>query len=684
MSLPREINADDFESKHRYERLQAGLDLLDQGITVIDAKLHMVAWNKTFLTLLDFPTDMAFVGAPFESFIRYNAERGEYGPGDIDELVRVRVDAARTFQPHYTERQRPDGRTLAIRGEPILNHGFVTLYTDVTEQRRYEQLIEEQTIELNDRVRARTHDLEAANEGLRYAARENQRINTALRLSEARMRMVTDNVAALIGYFDRSQIYSFANLRHSDWFGREHDDIIGRPLREIVGRHTYQQVEPYVRRALGGEYVAFEIESPDRQGRVRNVRCTFVPDVDSGGSVIGCYVLAVDVSEQKRAEAGLREAQKMEAIGQLSGGMAHDFNNILTVIIGNLRALESECTADLAVRTHIPPALRAAQRGAELVKRLLTIARQQPLERAPVDVGALILGMSALLRSSLPESIELRTRIGSSTGPGEVSVWAMSDPGQLENALINLALNSRDAMPAGGVLEIACARAVLAADARREFGLDERHYVEIVVSDTGCGMDEATQARAFDPFFTTKAFGRGSGLGLSMVRGFVQQSGGAIVLHSKADSGTSIHLYLPAVESPATPVSADDAEDGERNLGLVLLVEDDADVRAVVRDMVISLGYTVIEAENGVEALELVGSLVDIKHVLSDMVMPGGLDGHTLAWRIRETNPDVGLVLMSGYAGPGPGETESQLRVPFLNKPFSVSQLRSALKRSLA
>lgn len=683
MSLPRDFSVDEFESTHRYERLQAGLDLLDQGITVIDANLRMVAWNRTFLTLLDFPTDMAYVGAPFDSFIRYNAERGEYGPGDIDELVRVRVDAARTFQPHYTERQRPDGRTLAIRGEPILNHGFVTLYTDITEQRRYEQLIEEQTIELNDRVRARTQELEAANEGLRYAARENQRINTELRLSESRMRMVTDNVAALIGYFDRNQIYSFANLRHSDWFGRDRDEIIGRPLREIVGWHTYQQVEPYVRRALGGEYVAFEIESPDRHGRVRNVRCTFVPDVDAGGTVIGCYVLSVDVSEQKRAEAGLREAQKMEAIGQLSGGLAHDFNNILTVIIGNLRALENERTGDQAVAAHIPPALRAAQRGAELVKRLLTIARQQPLERAPVDIGALILGMSALLRSSLPESISLRTRIGSSSGAGEVAVWAISDPGQLENALINLSLNSRDAMPDGGILEIACSRAALDAKLRQELGLDDRQFVEIVVSDTGCGMDELTQARAFDPFFTTKAFGRGSGLGLSMVRGFVQQSGGAVVLHSKPERGTSIHLYLPAVESPAASAIAEDDATGERHLGLVLLVEDDADVRTVVRDMVISLGYTVIEAENGIEALELVGSLVDIKHVLSDVVMPGGLDGHTLARRIRETNPDVGLVLMSGYAGSDLGDVERDARMPFLTKPFSTAQLQSALKRSL-
>lgn len=157
----------------RFQRLQAGLDLLDQGITVIDSELKMLAWNRTFLSLLEFPPEMAYVGASFESFIRYNAERGEYGDGDVDAQVRVRVNAARAFQPHYTERQRPDGRTLAIRGEPIGQHGFVTLYTDITEQRRYEQLMENQNVELEQKVRSRTRELELANHDLRYASREN-------------------------------------------------------------------------------------------------------------------------------------------------------------------------------------------------------------------------------------------------------------------------------------------------------------------------------------------------------------------------------------------------------------------------------------------------------------------------------------------------------------------------------
>lgn len=651
---------------------------------MIDSDLKMVAWNQTFLILLDFPSEMAFVGAPFESFIRYNAERGEYGPGEVEAQVRVRVEAARAFQPHYTERQRPDGRTLAIRGEPIVDHGFVTLYTDITEQRHYQHLIEQQNAELDTKVTARTRELEVANSDLRHAARENQRIATALRRNEERTRMITDNVAALIGYFDKNQIYGYANLRHADWFGRGRETLLGSHVMDIVGADTYAQIEPYIRRALTGETVSFEYASRRSDHEVMHARSTLVPERDTSGAVRGCYVLAIDVTEQKRAEATVREVQKMEAIGQLSGGLAHDFNNILTVIIGNINALKQTLPQDGTVERHADPALRAAQRGAQLVRRLLAIARQQPLEAHPVDVGALVHGIVPLLRGSLPESISIRTRSGSSPRPSGISFHALTDPGQLENALINLALNARDAMPEGGTLEIRYDRLKVAPRRSPTQGLATGDYIEIVVADSGHGMDLSVQARAFDPFFTTKRFGQGSGLGLSMVQGFVHQSGGQVSLTSAPGTGTSVRLLLPAAQAQPPTTIGPSAQDtrAEATEQLVLLVEDDADVRNIVRDQITASGYAVIEAEDGVEAVELIKHVGAIRIVVSDVVMPGGVDGYDLARVVRARDPAIGVVLMSGYAGGAIPSAGSDSGFQFLGKPFTTAELLAAMSRS--
>lgn len=494
------------------------------------------------------------------------------------------------------------------------------------------------------------------------------------------MRTITDNVAALIGYFDDRQIYGFANERHKQWFGRGREALLGCHVVDILGEETYAHIEPYIRRGLAGETVTFEYAGRDNNNDVMHSRCTLVPEFGPDRSVSGCYVLAIDVTEQKRAELAVREAQKMEVIGQLAGGLAHDFNNILTVIIGNISALAEADGDSHAHDEYTQPALRAAQRGTELVRRLLTVARQQPLETHPVDVGALIIGLVPLLRGSLPESISIRTRLGPKQGSAPTAYWAQIDPGQLENALINLALNARDAMPEGGTLAIACERT------GAEHGTPSADgWIEISVTDSGHGMDEATQAKAFDPFFTTKAFGRGSGLGLAMVQGFVHQSGGMVTLASAPGKGTCIRLKLPVA---TTAVDSGSAKDDLAELGsaatLVLLVEDDPDVRNVVRGQLTAIGHSVLEAEDGHEAIELLKSVAGIRIVVSDVVMPGGMDGYQLAEAIEATQTDVGIVLMSGYPGESRLAANGKKTFEFLAKPFSANELRAALRRSLS
>ncbi|HEY6895940.1 MAG TPA: PAS-domain containing protein [Rhodocyclaceae bacterium] len=656
--------------------LLASLDLLDQGLAVFDANLQMVAWNRPFVEMLDFPPELAFVGSPFESLVRFNVMRGEYGVGDREEQVRKRVAAVARHKSFSGERTRPNGQILSIRGEPLPDGGLAVLYTDITSQRLTKELIQQHSLELEERVSHRTAELEKANRQLLAASNRNTEITAALRRSEERLRLITDTIPALIGYFDKNLVYSYANKGYLEWFGCTPERMLGRTIEEAIGTKYYSVVRDNVLRAIGtGQRLSYEyaLERPD--GSINYARSTLVPEVAADGEVLGCFVLAFDVTEQKRTQAALVQAQKMEAVGQLTGGIAHDFNNSLTVVIGNLAALHESRADDAALLDSIDPVLQAAERGVSLIRRLLTFSRQQPLEPYPVQVAALVQDMIRLLRRSLPETIEILAV------PGDTALHAMVDPHQLESALLNLALNARDAMPGGGWLRIGFEALNLKGRVCEELQVTPGRYVAIAVSDNGSGMSPATIARAFEPFFTTKSFGSGSGLGLSMVYGFVRQSGGGIRIVSAPGQGSTVELLLPRAEAPELPMDvplpATTERSGERPL--VLLVEDDTDVRRVVRHQLTRLGYPVLEAGSGDEALQMIDNIPDIRLVLSDVVMPGKTDGHALARVVSERYPELRIMLISGYPE-GHGKAQPA-GVALLSKPFTAEQLSRALER---
>jgi PAS domain S-box-containing protein len=660
------------EDSPRYKMLQAGLDLLDQGITVFDGDLRLVAWNRTFLELLEFPEQLAYVGTPFESFIRYNAERGEYGSGDREVQVAQRVAAARNFAPHVTERQRPNGKMLLLRGEPLPHQGFVTLYSDVTEQRYIEHLSEHQNIQLEERVRRRTAQLENTFANLRKANEENERIAAALGRSEARLRLINDTIPILIGYVDKDEVYRYANKGYSDWYGHPEGAVTDRDVLDVIGPEVYAQVKDSVRKALSGQQVTYEYQM-QRQGQTFHAQSTLVPEISAEGENLGFFVFSHDITEQKRMQAALVQAQKMEAIGQLTGGLAHDFNNLLTVVIGNLAALQDHRPDDAELNEFVEPALQSARRGVQLIKRLLTFSRQQPLEPQVVDIGQLIASLAKLVRRSLPESISVSTDLGAA------SVHALVDPGQLESALLNFALNARDAMPGGGRLHIAARAVDLSANAGA-FDVTPGQYVLIEVSDNGSGMDAATLARACEPFFTTKRLGLGSGLGLAMAYGFAKQSGGGISIHSQPGQGTTVLMVLPLTSAePETDADSDETA-LPHGSELVLLVEDEPNVRRVVRQQLIDLGYPVIEAEDGQQALAMVDQIVDVAIVVSDIIMPGGLNGRQLAAAVLDRRPAMRIVLMSGYTDET--DTDGASELPVLAKPFARQDLARALQRA--
>ncbi|MBN8442878.1 MAG: PAS-domain containing protein [Thauera sp.] len=654
------------EQLRRHDLLLAGLDLLDQAIAVFDTTPKLVTWNKALVRLLDFPEELVREGTPFEAFVRFNAERGEYGEGDIERLVAQRMAAARAFQPHYVERARPNGTVLAVRGVPIPNLGFVSLWTDITEQRRAEALIQEQNAQLEARVRERTAELEQTNA-------EKDQIAAALRRSEHRLQLIVDSIPALIAYVDRGEIYHFANRGYAEWFGYTKDEIVGRSIHEVLGEETYRQIRPQVDRARRGERVCYEYSRPGPQGRIVHARSVIVPETGADGDIVGFFVMSTDITEQKASQAALVQAQKMEAVGQLTGGLAHDFNNLLTIIIGNLSALKEQSDS-AGIAPFVDPSLQAARRGAELIRRLLSFSRRQTLEPSAIEVGSLVHNMTHLLVRTLGETIKVRLRL-----PGE-PLHAFVDPHQLENALLNLALNARDAMPDGGELTIAVTQRTLDAALARAAEVPAGDYVQIDVSDSGSGIDAAVLPRVFEPFFTTKPFGGGSGLGLSMVYGFVRQSGGNVRILSSPNKGTNVRFVLPMAAAPAPAPAAAPVARSAPPLrdGPVLLVEDEPEVRKVIRMQLTTLGHPVIEAADGVEALGLLEHVEDIAILVSDTVMPGGLGGQELAARAREMRPGLPVLLITGYASEGT-DMHSPAGVPVLRKPFDTPALADAL-----
>lgn len=641
---------DGADAVDRLDLLLAGLDLIDQGFTLFDSELRLVAWNRALFDILEFPLELACMGTPFAAFMRYNAERGDYGQGDTETLVADRVRAAKAFEPHRFERVRPNGQVIEVRGEPVPGRGFVTIYADITAQRTYERLIRDQNIELERRVTERT---------------------LALARNEERLRLVSDGVPALIAYLDRERIFRFVNEGFARWFGHSKDSIVGRSMAEALGSGLHAELAPQVERALMGETVSYEYATPGAGGATLYVSSTLVPERGTAGEVSGVYVLGNDITAQKRAQTALLQAQKMEAIGLLTGGLAHDFNNMLTVVIGNLLALQERDTSK-ATADFLEPALMGARRGVELIRRLLTLARQQPLTPQPVNVAALIGDLVHLLRRSLPENISLVTRLDSD------GLFALADANQLENALLNLALNARDAMPEGGVLTVATDMHTVDKVNALDLELDPGDYVRVSVADSGRGMDAATLARVFEPFFTTKSFASGSGLGLSMVYGFVKQSGGALRLASDPGHGTTATLLLARSEVAPGPVEKDlDPVTTQADQRLVLLVEDDPDVCRIVRLQLNDLGHPVIEARDGVEAMRLLETVPDIAILISDVVMPGGVDGRSLAMHARRRRPGIDILLMSAYEQ-SPAVDSSYFAL--LPKPFSKRELVAAME----
>jgi PAS domain S-box-containing protein len=424
------------------------------------------------------------------------------------------------------------------------------------------------------------------------------------------------------------------------------DQVIGKPALRFFPAAGHERI-----RARSGEILAGDQEA--RTAAVTIIRLdgkTLDAEVTSTSFPDGeqrlLLVMLRDVSAIRATEQQLRQAQKMEAMGQLTGGIAHDFNNLLAVILGNLELIEEGLAERPQLRELARSAIDASERGATLTRNLLAFARRQPLSPVEVDLNRLVRDMVGMLVRALGETIEIEIVAGA-------SLWKCeADPGQLQNALVNLAINARDAMPDGGKLTIETANSRLDDNyAAQNSEVSAGQYVTLIVSDTGTGMPPEVIERAFDPFFTTKSADRGSGLGLSMVYGFAKQSNGHVKIYSEPGHGTTVKLYLPRSYGTGASRPADLEPDLIRSgAGTVLLVEDDQQVRALAVRLLRSLGYDVLEAATAAEAMQAIDSQSDIMLLLTDVILAGGTNGRELAERAVANRPGLKVVYMSGYS----------------------------------
>jgi len=619
----------------------SGLNLIAQALTIYDRDLRLAVCNAPFQQMFDLPDALVAPGSTFRQTITHLAERGEYGPvDDLDAFVQERVDQARAFEPHYMERTRANGRTISVEGSPLPQGGWVTVYTDISHTKSQEGLLRARATELSDQVLQHTEALSATNRQLAATVSALEEAKRQLTRTEARTRLTTEMMPAHIAHVDASGHYTFSNRRLGTVIPDRPTDIVGQHISDALGAFAYGRIAPNLARAYGGEASVFEFTD---EASARRIRVAFTPETSGG-----VYILSMDITEETQARVALQQNRRRTLAAQMTSGMAHDFSNLLTIVLGLQSKLSRLDGLPDGAQDLIDGTLSATRRGGELLNALADMTAGRAMRPAATDIQALLADVQTLARSTLPEGLTLTMQTA-------IDTPHMIDPGLVRDSLLNLVLNARDACGTSGDICVT-AQAV------------HKTWLEFTVTDTGPGFSSDALEHAFDPFFTTKG-SEGSGMGLPMVYDMTKRAGGDLKLGNGA-SGAHVRLRLPLRPAPQLAGA------------LVLLVEDDADLRQHYRDMLMDLGHAVIEAAGVDEAIALTADLPDIGLVLSDINLGAGTrTGIDLATQLGTSLP---VILMTSLPPGDPLYQTAAQTAPVLHKPFVAPDLAALLRADAA
>jgi PAS domain S-box-containing protein len=491
-------------------------------------------------------------------------------------------------------------------------------------------------------------------------------------LERGRLQHACDQGMEGFALHDAEGLFTYSNPAMASMYGYTTDEVLGKSWKMLYTDEAVRRIEEVcIPEMMERGQWRGELLGRRKSGEQFDVEVTLNLMTDEQGNLDGLTCNSRDITERKLAEESLRQLQRIDAVGQLTSGLAHDFNNLLAIILGNLEFLQASIPEGSDEREMLTEAMNAAENSAGLTKRLLAFAREQKLLLVTVDVCSLIDDMENVLARSLGEHIGLKIEHGSQTG------HCKTDKSQLQNAVLNLVLNARDAMAEGGVATIRTGVVTGSATAK---GAMDGECVFIAISDTGVGMGRGVRERMFDPFFSTKDPGRGTGLGLSIVHGFVTQSGGRLEVESEPGLGTCVTILLPRTEDVEVSARSDDKGSPFGQGEVVLIVEDTEEVLQVVSRMLRTLRYEVLEARDAVSAIQLArSSSTPIDVVISDVKLPGDMNGDELVGVIKAIHPGVGQVVMSGHFDQAAALGE----MPLLSKPFKVEELAQAIRKVL-
>lgn len=636
--------------------ITAGLNLIQQALSIFDRNLRLVTANRQYREMFDLPADLTRPGSSFTDTIRYLVLRGEYGPvDDVEAAVQSRVDQARAFQPHYMERVRSNGRSISVEGFPLPQGGWVAVYTDITRIKQQETLLRARSEELSDKVLAYAEELSTSNRQLEATITALEETKRQLTETEARTRLTTEMMPAHIAHVDLDRCYTFSNRRLNSVIPGCPEEIVGLPIAEVLGEETYAAIRPHLDAAFQGKSTAFEF---GHEPSSRRIRTALTPDhdpsADTADPINGVYILSTDVTEETQARTALQQTRRREMAARLTSGMAHDFANLLTIILGSQSRLK-RLALPPAARDLVTATLSAAERGGVLLNRLADITGAREWHPVPSDLAAALADLETLAAPALPDTLSLHIV---NTIPHQA---LMLDTGMLQDSLLNLILNARDA----------CAASVHPARIQLEVRPVQDTWAEFTVSDTGPGFSPAALDHALEPFFTTKG-GEGSGLGLAMVYDMAKLAGGQVRLRNPPEGGAQVCLRLPL--RPARPEAADRCAPE-----LVLLIEDGTDLRAAIRAMLTDAGHAVIEAASVDEALGLIAGVPEIRFILSDISLHGERTGLDLLDLLPQGHPRCAL--MTSFPPDHPQHRSAAARVPVLQKPFTGPALIRFLDR---